>query len=174
MFKNARILNLNLFFMLVIAMFLAGVPDNVEAGMRKTCEGSTQQRKIDNCTRLIVSGELKSNKRQLAEAYNIRGRAYFGKGDYASALEDFNHALKLNPKFADAYYNRGLSYKNTGKYREALADYQENCKLASPEEVKTWQRAYKALGQYTGAIDGICGPATINAFKSCAKTNCWF
>ncbi|GHU39326.1 hypothetical protein FACS1894190_03390 [Spirochaetia bacterium] len=41
-----------------------------------------------------------------AIAYNNRGVAYALSGDTYKALEDFNHALRLNPYYYDAQYNR--------------------------------------------------------------------
>jgi tetratricopeptide (TPR) repeat protein len=40
------------------------------------------------------------------DALNNRGLAYFGRGAYDLAIEDFDRVLKLNPNDADAIRNR--------------------------------------------------------------------
>jgi tetratricopeptide (TPR) repeat protein len=60
----------------------------------------------------------------LPDAYNFRGLAYKGKGDYNRAIADYSDAMRLNPKYAAAYINRGDLYKNKGDYDRAIADYE--------------------------------------------------
>ena len=35
------------------------------------------------------------------------GNAKSELGDYRGAIQDYNKAIELNPKYANAYYNRG-------------------------------------------------------------------
>ena len=42
-----------------------------------------------------------------ADAYNNRGVAYSGKGDFDRAIDDFDKTIQLNSDPADAYNNRG-------------------------------------------------------------------
>jgi tetratricopeptide (TPR) repeat protein len=54
-----------------------------------------------------------SQKRDFAEAYYNRGRAYLlhaGENSKNLATKDFSEAIKLQPDFAEAYYGRGISY----------------------------------------------------------------
>lgn len=44
-------------------------------------------------------------------------------GFYQLAIEDFNHALKIDPEHADAYHNRGLAYCGLGQYESAIYDF---------------------------------------------------
>ncbi|HLH80058.1 MAG TPA: tetratricopeptide repeat protein, partial [Chthonomonas sp.] len=41
------------------------------------------------------------------------------------ALDAFQHAIQLNPKFADAYNNLGVVYERLGKKDQALAAYRK-------------------------------------------------
>ena len=57
------------------------------------------------------------------EAYYNRGLAKGNLGDYRGAIEDYNKAIKINPKFSKAYYGRGVAKGNLGDYRGAIEDY---------------------------------------------------
>ena len=52
-----------------------------------------------------------------------RGIAYAKLGDYGRAVEDYDGAIKINPRCAEAYYNRGAAYAKLGDYRRAVEDY---------------------------------------------------
>ena len=54
------------------------------------------------------------------EGYNVRGAAYGKAGESRKALDDFNTALKLNPRFYQAYANRALVYRTINRNNEAL------------------------------------------------------
>ena len=56
-------------------------------------------------------------------AYNNRGAAYAVLGQYATALEDYDKAIQLDPDDTMAYYNRGVAYKELGRYHRAIEDY---------------------------------------------------
>jgi len=66
---------------------------------------------------------------KLAAAYLERGRGYAAKGDYDQAVEQYNEALKLDPKYAVAYNNRGNVYRDKKDYIAAIADYNQAIKL---------------------------------------------
>jgi tetratricopeptide (TPR) repeat protein len=78
---------------------------------------------IDGCTAVIKTGE--QVLRRLAAAYNNRGVAYRLKANYAKAIDDFNEAIRLEPKNANAFNNRGVAYRNMGDLDRAVADYDQ-------------------------------------------------
>ena len=43
-----------------------------------------------------------------------RGRAYFNKGDYDSAIRDFGKAIEIKPMFSPAYRDRKEAYLAKG------------------------------------------------------------
>jgi len=61
-------------------------------------------------------------KPDLALAWNARGYAYLLLHDHASAIQDFDRAIELNPKYANAYRNRGAARKAAGDVNGAAAD----------------------------------------------------
>jgi|ERR1019366_6083271 tetratricopeptide (TPR) repeat protein len=78
---------------------------------------------IDGCTAVIKTGG--QILRRLAAAYNNRGVAYRLKANYAQAIDDFNEAIRLEPKNANAFNNRGVAYRNMGDLDRAVADYDQ-------------------------------------------------
>jgi protein O-mannosyl-transferase len=70
---------------------------------------------------------LKNHK--VALAYNFRGLAYAGRGQFNLALADYNLAIGLDKKFAEALSNRGILYSTIGQYKNALKDYDEALRL---------------------------------------------
>ena len=64
--------------------------------------------------------DLKSDH---ANAYNNRGIAYDGKGEYNLAIKDYTTATKHQLDYADAYNNRGAAYVKKGEYDLAIKDY---------------------------------------------------
>jgi len=54
--------------------------------------------------------------------YYNRGQAYFRKGDYNKAINDFTKSLAIKPHYS-TYYNRGLAHWNNGSPKQAIVDY---------------------------------------------------
>src|SRR5271165_24904 len=48
-------------------------------------------------------------------AYNTRGVVYAKLGRYSAAVDDFSHAIELDPHFSGAYTNRALAYRQENK-----------------------------------------------------------
>ena len=71
--------------------------------------------RIASCSALIESGA--QTPRALAIAYNNRGNAYFRKGDYETAIEDYDKSIKADPKYARAFNNRGLAFQKEARLR---------------------------------------------------------
>jgi len=51
------------------------------------------------------------------------------KGEYDSAIEEYNEAITVAPSFMPALYNRGLAHKARGEYGKALVDFTKACEL---------------------------------------------
>jgi tetratricopeptide (TPR) repeat protein len=76
--------------------------------------------KIQACTAIIKSG--KENKNDLSIAYNNRGIGYDSKGQFDTAIENFDEAIRINPNSALAHYNRGIAYTNRGNWYNSFDD----------------------------------------------------
>src|SRR5687768_3727363 len=68
------------------------------------CFGKESARRIEGCTGLIESGGV--GQYQLADVYAMRALAYSLKGDYATAIKDYDTAIEMRPDFAVALNNR--------------------------------------------------------------------
>jgi tetratricopeptide (TPR) repeat protein len=50
------------------------------------------------------------------------GLAFFNRGEYDRAIENFTRVIAVLPSYASAYNNRGVAYIRKGSYRQGLAD----------------------------------------------------
>ena len=49
-------------------------------------------------------------------SYTNRGNAYFRRGEYDRAIQDYDRALELNPHLGLPYTNRGVAYASKGDF----------------------------------------------------------
>ena len=66
-----------------------------------------------------------------AEAYLRQASSYSYRGEYQTAVADYDKAIQLAPNFAKAYHNRGAAYHNLGQDAKADADNAKACSLNS-------------------------------------------
>lgn len=79
-------------------------------------------------TRNDAAGAIKDFDRAMANLPDAttllnRGNAYAILGQDKRAIEDYNQALVLRPKYARAFANRGYSWLNLGEHAKAQADF---------------------------------------------------
>src|SRR3974390_2175893 len=72
----------------------------------------TPEQKISGCTAVIPAEKLKGKRP--AFVFSNRGVAYYQKRDYERSIQDFDQAVKLNPKYALAFNNRCAAYHDKG------------------------------------------------------------
>jgi TonB family protein len=96
-----------------------------------------------------------------AEDLTSRGKAYYLKGDNASAIKAFDEAIRLRPAFVEPYIMRASTYQAVGQHDKALADFDEAIRL-DPKSARAYcDRAIlkdvlsepdRALADYNQAI----------------------
>ena len=89
--------------------------------------------------------------------YNLRGSAYYDKGEDDIAIADFNDALRMGPPSGIIFHNRGNAWRSKGEYAKAIADYDQSIKLGPPSAF-SWQNrgiSKRALGDLDGALADI-------------------
>ncbi|QWG14918.1 caspase family protein [Bradyrhizobium sediminis] len=96
--------------------------------------------------------------------YNLRGSAFYDKGEHDIAIADFNDALRIGPPSGIIYHNRGNAFRSRGDYAKAIADYDSAIRLG-PKDAFTYQNrgsAKQALGDLDGALADINEAIRIN------------
>jgi tetratricopeptide (TPR) repeat protein len=134
-----------------IVLLLAGLAP----ASAQTCDntqGTSPDDVVAACTRLISSGRVTGET--LARYYNNRGVAFVNKKDHDRAIDDYDHAIKINSRLTTAYHNRGRSFHQKGDEKRALEDYDHALAL-DPKLSGGYldrARAYRALRDYDKAI----------------------
>jgi len=83
---------------------------------------------IAACTRVINSS--RSTREQVGDAFINRGQHYYEKKEYDRAIEDFNRAIPLKPRWVQmAYGNRGNAYYAKDEKEKALDSYDKAIEL---------------------------------------------
>lgn len=117
----------------------------------------TSQQRIMDAVMEVYADELKKNPNDFAVLYS-RANQYFVNGDYKSALDDVNAALRVTTRddmdvLVDEYVLRSKIYNATGQPALALADLQEANRLnpSSSEVLTMLAEAYYKTEDYSNA-----------------------
>lgn len=81
-----------------------------------------------------------ADKKLLAVQKVEKGNACYYKGDYQGAIEAFDEALLLDPKYSSAYNNRACAYSKLGRYDQAIEDCNEALAIDSKDAVAYYNR----------------------------------
>jgi tetratricopeptide (TPR) repeat protein len=125
---------------------------------------------IEQCTKQYDNAQTNRNR---AIILNNRGNAYYYKGQYDRAIEDYNNAIELNPNYTHAYYNRGLAYYQKVQYDRAIEDYNNAIEL-NPNYTHAYNNrgnAYYQKVQYDRAIEDYDKAIELNPNYTYAYNN---
>jgi tetratricopeptide (TPR) repeat protein len=116
--------------------------------------------------RTKILSEFISQNPDSGLAYTLRGGSYWYSGSLAEALQDYSHALRIDPNDASALVGRGQVFAELRRFREALEDL--NAALdrfqAVPDATAEWKSmfeayarngrafAYAGLGDFSAAL----------------------
>jgi lipoprotein NlpI len=67
--------------------------------------------------------------------YILRGETHLRTKQYKKAVDDFDHALSLDPQAVEVYCLRGIARMNLQEYRGAVDDFDDALKL---DPSSTW------------------------------------
>ena len=84
-------------------------------------------------------------------AHFLLGGAYFGRLDYAKAVEQYQAATKINPRFSPAYNLLGYAYRQLEQYGEAEGAFKQYIALI-PDDPNPYD-SYAELLMRTGRFD---------------------
>jgi tetratricopeptide (TPR) repeat protein len=111
--------------------------------------GISFDRQIGGCTIVIHSG--RESPQGLAKAFSHRGTAFFTKGDYRRAIQDYSQVINLDPSNATAFDNRCWTRATLGLVEEALQDCDQSLKLRPSHAATLSTRGFAYLK--AGALD---------------------
>jgi tetratricopeptide (TPR) repeat protein len=115
----------------------------------EVCRGHTGDM-IAACTRVITAP--RSTREQVGDAYINRGQHYYEIKEYDRAIEDFNHAIPLKPRWVEmAYGNRGNAYYAKGDDEKAIDSYDQA--IAIDKNYSSALTARGLLYEKAGAIE---------------------
>lgn len=104
--------------------------------------------------------------------YQNQANAHFVKGDYDSAVVNYNKSIELNPKDAIVYLSRALAYYSTKFYDLAVADYTKAIELEPKESMIFFKRgdAYEKMGNFEKALADYRKALELDADNESAKS----
>jgi tetratricopeptide (TPR) repeat protein len=125
-------------------------------GNLEKCKSVDSDTRITGCTAIIQSGLLTKllPASTLSIMYDNRGTAYYNKGDYDRAIQDYDQAIRINPNGVSGYYSRGSAYYKKGDYDRVIQDLNEAIRL-SPKDTSLYDlrgESYKNKSDYDRAI----------------------
>lgn len=95
------------------------------------------------------------DRRETAEAYNLRGAIHYDKGDWSRAISDFGQAITLEAHNGEYRNNRAWTLYKSGRVAEALDD--ANAAVAALRSVAypwdTRGHIHEALGNRSEALE---------------------
>jgi tetratricopeptide (TPR) repeat protein len=108
-------------------------PDNPDAFLNR---GLAYNRKADYDHAIADSDQAikLSHTSEATVGYDSRGDAHFHKGNFAAAIDDYDHALKLWPEYPQAMYGRGAAKIRNGDRAGGQADIDAARKLQADVE----------------------------------------
>jgi protein O-mannosyl-transferase len=77
----------------------------------------------------LFSGMAKTSPASAMVRSNL-GLAYYQRGDYARAIDEFDLSISLVSGYALAFNNKAAALERTGRYREALDQYEQALRIA--------------------------------------------
>lgn len=90
-------------------------------------EISRIEKEIGTKIREIKVGEVQISKKDLLLKEHIpKGNEFYYKKEYQKAIECYEKALEIDPKYTDAWNNKGRSLYHLRKYKEALECSEES------------------------------------------------
>lgn len=102
---------------------------------------------------------LKSNPDDNLKAsiFNDRGSAHGFNNEPGKAFDDFDQAIRADPKLAESWCNRACAREALGQHDKAMDDFAEALRL-KPELIPAWYNRGRILsgrGEYDKAIDDL-------------------
>lgn len=137
----------------LLAAFLAVGSTGVSAteGVHD-CDKPEAEARIRACTELIETQGV--NEARRATAYANRALSYSLRGEYETAIRDYDEAIKMFPDFAVALNNRAWAYFKWGRAEAGMPDVQRSLQIEpfSPHSLDTRAHIFQSMGEQQRAM----------------------
>ena len=163
-------------FALVVAV-LSLPPGPVSAGVVEDCtQDGDWWLRVRACTEALDSGRWEG--RRAAWAHSNRAVAFAALGDYISAFDDHDAAVRLDPTDARARNNKANSHADFREYDRALREYAAalridpgylNAYFNRADVLLNMGRDAEAAADYTVVIDAVPGLGEARAGRAAAR-----
>jgi tetratricopeptide (TPR) repeat protein len=133
-------------------LLVAGVAAASSSQDALDCFSADNDRRIAGCTALIERRD--NSSAEMSAIYAMRALAYSLKGQYATAIHDYDKAIEMHPDFAVALNNRAWAYFRWGKAETGLPDVEKSLKLnpTAAHSLDTRAHIRQTLGQPKAAL----------------------
>lgn len=155
----------------LLVALAAGVGARAQSLETHECYGEDNERRIKACSELIGSPGVSPENQ--SSAYAMRALSFSLKGQYDTAIRDYDQAIAIVPDFAVALNNRAWAYFKSGRAAMGLEDVEKSLALdpSSPHtydtraHIKQWSgQPSAALADYERAM-AFGGPKMVKLYQ---------
>jgi len=113
------------------------IPNIIDAKISKKLSG------VDKLIATMIAQKLDEKDKQFsglignASDYLLLGNAKYKEGDLPGAIEYYDKALTIDPKYADAWYNKGVALSDLKRYDEEIECYDKTLTI-NPKYANAW------------------------------------
>jgi tetratricopeptide (TPR) repeat protein len=114
--------------------------------------------------------------RWAADACTRQGRSLVNSKQYPQAIDQFNKAIQIDPKYAPAYHGRGVAFLDHGETDRAIADFGEAIRLDASDARSRYHRAvaYARKKQLDQALADLTEAIRLNpTYAAAYLTRSW-
>lgn len=100
-----------------------------------------------------------------ADYWDWKGGKEMSKGNYSTALADFNKSVSQDPSYVDGWMHKGDAQKALKLYNGSLESYNTVLKLAPDKAESVWNNEasiYDSTGNLKGAFDAVVNATSAN------------
>jgi tetratricopeptide (TPR) repeat protein len=119
---------------------------------------------------------VRQTRADTVQSLEREGGALTDLGDYDDAIQDFNAAIRINPKDKAAFLGRALAYEQENNYAAAIRDFSTVIQMDPKDKDGFFSRAlaYEQENNYAAAIQDFSAVIAIVPENGLAWNNrCW-
>ena len=140
---------------------------NLLKNIKKLFKAKNYDGIVKELTDSILEKIPKDEKDKVAELYLLRGNSWYEKGDYDSAIADYNKAIEIKNDYALAFYCRATTRGPKKRdYKGALEDYNAYIEISNPDRYDVYVdrgTAFRQLKEYENAIRDYSKAISLNS-----------